>query len=116
MHLRSLRAKFLVGAIAGVLLPLAVVGLWLARATERSGESFLRERLRAGLAGIVDESGARWVRTRSDLLDIADDPAVQLALETRGRATDAATLVARTVPSAAQPAFTIGGDLRTSIM
>jgi signal transduction histidine kinase len=115
LHLRSLRAKFLLGAIAGVLLPLAVVGLWLARATEHSGEMLLRERLRAGLASIVDESGASWVRTRSALLDIADDPAVQAALEKRGRTTNDATRSVSAVAAAAQPAFTFGGDLRPGI-
>lgn len=113
LQLQSLRAKFLLGAIAGVLLPLALVGLWLARATERSGETLLRERLRAGLASIVDESGTRWVHTRSELLDIADDPAVQAALE-KGRTTER-TRDVNSVASAAQPAFTLGGDLRTSI-
>lgn len=115
LHLRSLRAKFLLGAIAGVLLPLALVGVWLARATERSGETLLRERLRAGLAGIVDESGARWVRTRSELLDIADDPAVQAALGNASVTTNTPAREARIVSSAAQPFLTLSGDLRPSI-
>lgn len=87
-RLRSLRSRFLLIVIGGVLLPLAILGFWLNRATERSGESLLRGRLNNTLSQIVDQSGATWVGIRGELLDVAEDPAVQNALT--GRASDGA--------------------------
>jgi signal transduction histidine kinase len=78
--LNSLRSRFLLIVIGGVLLPLAILGLWLNRATERSGESLLRDRLNNTLSQIVNQSGATWVTIRGELLDLADDPAVHNVL------------------------------------
>jgi signal transduction histidine kinase len=77
---RSLRARFLLVVVAGVVIPLAIVGLWMARATERSGRALLRARLDGALAQVVSDVGGRWVRIRAGLLDVADDSAVQTSL------------------------------------
>ena len=74
---RSLRARFLLVVLLGVLIPLAVVGMWLTRSAARSGESLLRARLDGALDQVVSEAGTRWVVLRSEMLDIADDSAVQ---------------------------------------
>ena len=77
---RSLRARFLLVVVGGVVIPLAIVGLWMARATERSGRALLRTRLDGALAQVVAEVGGRWVRVRAGLLDVADDSSVQESL------------------------------------
>ena len=77
---RSLRSRFLLVVVGGVVIPLAIVGLWMARATERSGRGLLRTRLEGALAQVVTEVGGRWVRVRAGLLDIADDSTVQASL------------------------------------
>jgi signal transduction histidine kinase len=80
MPIAGLRMKFVLVLLFGAILPLALVGVWLVRSTERSGERLLRSRLDRTLAGVVEEVGLRWVRLRSDLLDIAEHPAVQQRL------------------------------------
>lgn len=77
---RSLRGRFLLVVVGGVVIPLAIVGLWMARATERSGRELLRTRLDGALAQVVNDVGGRWVRVRAGLLDVADDSAVQASL------------------------------------
>src|SRR5687767_13538535 len=77
---RSLRAKFLLVIGFGVVIPLAIVGFWLTRATERSGRALLRARLDGALTQIVTEVSGRWLEVRSGLLDIAEDGGVRKAL------------------------------------
>lgn len=79
---RSLRAKLLLLIVFGVAIPLAVVGMWMSGATERSGRELLRMRLDAALDTVVGEIGDRWLVVRSELLDFAEAPAVQAALAT----------------------------------
>ena len=87
---RSLRARFLLVVLVGVLIPLAVVGMWLTRSAARSGESLLRTRLDGALDQVVSEAGTRWVALRSEMLDIADDSAVQGVLRRAPRQNTAA--------------------------
>lgn len=75
----GLRTRIVLVVLAG-LLPLGVLGLWLARGAERSGEELLRARLEASLLEAVDAAGASWVRHRSELLDLARRPSVRAAL------------------------------------
>jgi len=77
---RSLRTKFLLVIGFGVAVPLAIVGFWLTRATERSGRALLRARLDSALAQVVNEVGERWLVVRSSLLDVGEDPEVRAAL------------------------------------
>lgn len=78
---RSLRAKFLLVIAFGVVVPLAIVGFWMARATERSGRALLRARLDSSLVLVVNQVSARWLLVRSGLLDLAEAPTVQRALD-----------------------------------
>jgi signal transduction histidine kinase len=68
---RSLRTRFLLVQLFGVVLPLAITGLWLAQSTRRTGEALLRSRLDAALAQVAEQVGTRWVSIRSDLLTAA---------------------------------------------
>lgn len=51
--------------------------MWLTRSAARSGESLLRTRLDGALDQVVSDAGTRWVALRSEMLNIADDSAVQ---------------------------------------
>ncbi|MBI4409490.1 MAG: HAMP domain-containing protein [Gemmatimonadetes bacterium] len=76
----SFRTRILLVVLAGALIPLALVGLWLTRTAARSGEELLEARVSEALDRTVAEIGARWIRLRSDLLLLAEDDAVQRAL------------------------------------
>jgi signal transduction histidine kinase len=76
----SLRTKFLLIVLCGAVLPLGLVGVWLARSAERSGEELLHARMQGSLDRIVQELGAEWVRIRSELLDLAHDPVTLAAI------------------------------------
>lgn len=76
----TLRTRFTVILVLGAVLPLGLVGYWLARGAERSGEELLLERLDETLREIADDAGARWDEHRSHLADIADHEALQAAL------------------------------------
>jgi signal transduction histidine kinase len=71
----SLRTKFLLIVLAGAVIPLGLIGMWLTRSAARSGEALLRGRLSGALDRGVQEIGARWVRQRSDLLTLVEAPA-----------------------------------------
>jgi len=75
-----LRTRFMLVVLLGAILPLALVGLWLTRTTERSGEALLRSRLDASLEQVARESSGRWTLLRSRLLDFGEDADVQSAL------------------------------------
>ena len=90
----SLRSKFILIVLGGAVLPLALLGIWLNRTAERSGEHLLRGRLQTSLSQVVDEIGLRWLSQRSQLLRLAENAAVQAALRdggTTGAQDDAAT-------------------------
>jgi two-component system sensor histidine kinase AtoS len=81
-HTFSLRSKFMLIVLVGAVLPLSLLGLWLTRTAERSGEELLRTRLETALGQIVNEVGLRWLSQRSELLRLAECSAVQTALRT----------------------------------
>jgi two-component system sensor histidine kinase AtoS len=66
--------------LLGAIVPLALVGLWLARTTERSGEALLRSRLEGSLEQVARESSIRWTQLRSRLLDFGEHADVRAAL------------------------------------
>ena len=91
----SLRSRFLLLVLLGVMIPLGLVGVWLSRSARQSGEDLVRERLEASLLDIVNSAGFRWQSHRSSLLDLAENRAVLTALrEGRGlmETSDAAAL------------------------
>ncbi|MDH3289763.1 MAG: HAMP domain-containing histidine kinase [Gemmatimonadota bacterium] len=75
-----LRTRFMLVVLLGAIVPLALVGLWLTRTTERSGEALLRSRLDASLAQVARESSVRWTLLRSRLLDLGEHDDVREAL------------------------------------
>lgn len=75
----GLRGRFLLLLLL-VLLPLGAVGVAGLRAALRSGEALLRERLEEALLEAVQAVGTTWVNHRSELLYLAEHPAMVAAL------------------------------------
>jgi two-component system sensor histidine kinase AtoS len=98
----SLRSKFLLIVLAGGFVPLGLVGLWLARSTQRSGEQLLRTRLDSALVHAARGVGNQWVVRRSALLSIGDDSIVRTDLRL---ASAGGTARARIPLPALAPAF-----------
>lgn len=90
----SLRSRFLLVVLLGVLLPLGLVGLWVIGSAERSGEALLRARLDQSLHEIVEAAGLSWVERRSGLLHLAESPLAQAALRGERAEISMATLAA----------------------
>jgi signal transduction histidine kinase len=86
----SLRSRFLLLVLLGVVLPLGAMGLWLTRSARRSGEDLVRARLEASLAETVEAAGRQWTLSLSVLLDLGDSRAVQVALREGLRLTEVA--------------------------
>jgi signal transduction histidine kinase len=76
----SFRARILLVVFIAAVVPLGVLGIWLTRATARSGEELLRARLTASLDRVVPVVGAHWVDARSRLLDLVERADVRNAL------------------------------------
>jgi signal transduction histidine kinase len=76
----SLRTRLILIVLFAAILPLAVVGIWLANSITRSGEELLRARLDESLDQLARGIGARWVAHRADLLTIAEDRTIQTLL------------------------------------
>ena len=76
----GVRTRFLLVVLLGVLIPLALVGAWLAHSGQRSAEQMLREQLESALADAATDVGYRWIDLRGRLLDLGEHPAVITAL------------------------------------
>jgi signal transduction histidine kinase len=76
----SLRTSFLAILLLGAVIPLGVVGWWVTRTTQTSGQDLLRDRLEETLDEIVQTVGTNWVSQRSALLGLAECTAVRAAL------------------------------------
>lgn len=93
MYLRrppGLRTSFLVILLLGAVLPLGVVGWWVTRTTQTSGQELLRTRLEQSLGDMVQTVGANWVELRSNLLALSESEVVRSALG-EGRAIDSSS-------------------------
>ena len=77
----GVRTRFLLVVLLGVLIPLAVVGAWLAHAGQRSAEQMLREQLDTALASAATDVGYRWIELRGLLLDLGEHPAAISAIQ-----------------------------------
>jgi signal transduction histidine kinase len=75
-----LRTGFLLVVLLGAILPLGVLGLWLARSAQRSAEALVRTRVETALGGAVSRVGTVWPEHRSQLLRLAHTDAVISAL------------------------------------
>ncbi len=76
----SLREKFLLTIVAGAVIPLAVVGVWLTRATASAGEELLRTELRSSLLAVTTTMRERWAVREGDLLLLARNAVIRDAL------------------------------------
>ena len=83
----SLRTRLVLIAFVAAILPLGLVGAWLANSISRSAEELLRARLEDSLHRVATGIGARWVARRADLLTIAEGDTVHAWL--REQAADA---------------------------
>jgi signal transduction histidine kinase len=83
-HRLSIRTRLFLIVLIGAVLPLAIVGVWLARSAARSGEALLRERLDESLRRVAADVGGRWVPERSELITLSEHPIVQLAVQSTG--------------------------------
>ncbi len=102
---RSLAARFLAIALGGVLLPLALVGLWLSRSAERAGITLLRTQLSDAAEVLTNRVSARWVLRDGDLQLLARNSSAVALL--RGRElTDADRTYLRDVVRGMAPAVT----------
>ena len=85
----SLRGKFILIVLGGAVLPLALLGVWLNRTAERSGEELLQTRLESFLADVAEDVGLRWLSVRGEILRIAELPGVQAGLAGTGSSVEA---------------------------
>jgi two-component system sensor histidine kinase HydH len=80
----SLRSKFLLTVLAGAVVPLGLIGLWLTYSAGRAGEELLRAQMGESLDRLAEEVRGRWAYRQSDLLLLAGNEAVQRALRQDG--------------------------------
>jgi signal transduction histidine kinase len=98
----SLRGRFLAVLLFGTVIPLGLLGWWLATSTRRSGEELLQLRLEETLSEVVHTIGFNWVDLRSDLLALTEIGAVRTALAERRDVPPAADTLG---PSELEPAW-----------
>ena len=116
----SLRTQLILVVLAAASVPLALLALWLARASGRAGEALLTARLDAAVLSAANEAGVRWVEQRSALLDLAGTIEVRRALgDTMGAVSAPATLptavrLAVVRDAAGAVRWTRAGDTATS--
>ncbi len=77
----SIRTRIVIIVLGVAVVPLALVGVWLTRATAQSGERLVRDRLSLALDQTVLRIGSSWVRRRSELLDFAEEPSLRRLLD-----------------------------------
>jgi signal transduction histidine kinase len=78
-----LRTGFFLVLLLGAILPLGLVGLWLAQSTQRSAEELVRLRVEAALGEIAQAAGHSWAQHRSGLLRLVETTEVHLVLGNR---------------------------------
>jgi signal transduction histidine kinase len=110
----SLRTRLLLAVFGGAILPLALLGFWLARSSERSGEVLLARRLDEALGRIATEMVPPWTRVRSSVLAVAESREIQDALRANPPAVGDSTLRLSASPTltdgAARPLWIIHGS------
>jgi len=79
----SLRGRFLAVLLLGAVIPLGLMGWWLATSTRRSGEELLETRLEETLSEVVQTIGFNWVDLRSNLMALTEVEEVRVALAER---------------------------------
>lgn len=76
----SLGTKFLAITVGTAIIPMSVVGIWLAAGATRTGEERLKTDLDESLRGVAAGIGERWASDRSSLLNLADHATIQMLL------------------------------------
>lgn len=76
----TFRGRMIAIVFAVAIVPLVLLGAWLAGATARSGEALLRARLNDGVREAANQLGASWTRRRSELQDLADNDAIRASV------------------------------------
>src|SRR4051812_28207251 len=76
----SLRERFLLVIVAGAVLPLGIVGVWLTRATASAGKELLRSELRSSLTAVTTTIREGWAVQEGDLLLLARNAVIRDAL------------------------------------
>ena len=76
----TLGRRFVLIVLLCAVLPLGAIGLWVTRGAARSGRSLLESQLRAQLAQTVRSVGESWAERRSELMTLAENEPVRLAL------------------------------------
>lgn len=76
----GVRGRFLLVVLLGVITPIAIVGILIARSAATSGETLLRARLDESLARAIQAIGYEWVDHRSTLLGLTEQPDVVTAM------------------------------------
>jgi len=79
----SLHGRFRLLVLLGVVLPLGLIGAWIAWSSQRSAVELIRTRLNENLNEGVQAFGAQWSRNLSTLIDLAESPAIQAILQGR---------------------------------
>lgn len=81
----TLRTRFLMIVLLGTVVPMGLIGFWLARSAVRAGEEVLLERMSEAVDAAERRIRRGWLDHRAQLLDLADHPDVQDALVQRSR-------------------------------
>jgi signal transduction histidine kinase len=76
----SLGRRFLATVILVAIVPLGLIGLWTTRSSARSGRALLAAQLDAQLDRTIAGIRGRWERRKSDLMLLAENEPVRLAL------------------------------------
>jgi two-component system sensor histidine kinase HydH len=77
----SLRGRFRWIVVGGAILPMALIGLWLAASTQRSAQDLLRAALDSTLVGMRADVADRWTYRQGDLELLRRNEAVVRTLQ-----------------------------------
>jgi signal transduction histidine kinase len=77
---RGIRTKLLLAVLAGAVLPMTLLSLWLARGASRGGLSLLEGETRTAVAQLKADAESKWHYRRGDLLLLAQNEPVSEAL------------------------------------
>lgn len=80
----SFRSRILLLVLVVAVVPLGITGLWMARATTRSGQALLQEQLTLALNRTVSRLVSNWIELRAPILGLAEDESLRAVLEAGG--------------------------------
>ena len=80
MRPRTLRARFILIVVLGAVLPLALVGVWMSRSTERAGRALLQSQLESAAGAIVARADRQWNLRAGEIQLLANNTVAQRLL------------------------------------